>query len=78
METSVVSSISFQAVLYHIVLSLYLDKRRGLQRNTSMRLREFLRAQPEGTPETKCWYIPVLPDLSQGTNIIQFIKVMKL
>ena len=40
--------------------------------------REFPRAQPEGTPETECWYFPVLPDSSQGTDIIQFIKVMKL
>ena len=30
----------------------------------------------EGTPETECWYFPVLPDLSQGTDIIQFLKVM--
>ena len=28
--------------------------------------------------ETECWYFPVLPDLSQGTDIIKFIKVMKL
>ena len=33
---------------------------------------------PEGTPETEYWYFPVLPDLSQGTDIIQFIKVIKL
>ena len=32
----------------------------------------------EGTPETECWYFPVIPDSSQGTDIIQFIKVMKL
>ena len=35
------------------VLSLYLDKRRGVQENTSMRSREVPRAQPEGTPETE-------------------------
>ena len=29
----------------------------------------------EGVPE--CWYFPVLPNSSQGTDIIQFIKVMK-
>ena len=63
---------------YCTVLSLYLDERRGVQGNTSMRLREFPRAQPEGTPETECWYFPVLPDSSQSTDIIQFIKVMKL
>ena len=34
-----------------MVLSLYLDERRGLQGNTSMRSREFRRAQPEGTLE---------------------------
>ena len=37
-----------------IVLSLYLDERRGVQGNTSMRLREFTRAQPKGTPKTEC------------------------
>ena len=36
------------------------------------------KAQPKGTPETKCWYFSVLLDLSQGTDIIQFMKVMKL
>ena len=46
--------------LYCFVLSLYIDKRRGVQGNTSMRSREFVRAQPEGTPETECWYFPVL------------------
>ena len=30
------------------------------------------------TAETECWYFPVLPSLSQGTDIIQFIKVMNL
>ena len=40
--------------LHTSVLSLYLDERKGVQGNTSMRSREFLRAQPEGTPETEC------------------------
>jgi hypothetical protein len=61
-----------------LVLSLYLDEGRGVQENTSMRSKEFLRAQPEGTPERKFWYFPELPASSQGTDIIQFIKVMKL
>ena len=60
--------------VYCQVLSLYLDERRGVQGNTSMRSREFPRAQPKGTPETECWYFPVLPDSSQGTDIIQFLK----
>ena len=51
-------------------LSLYLDEWRGVQENTSMRLREFPRAQVEGTPELECWYFPVLPNSSQGTDII--------
>ena len=34
-------------------------------------------AQPEGPPQTECWYFPVLPDLIQGTNIIIFLKIMK-
>ena len=41
-------------VPYDLVLSLYLDERRGVQGNTRMRSREFPRAQPEGTPETEC------------------------
>ena len=64
--------------VYYSVLSLYIDKRRGVQGNTSMRSREFPRAQPEGTPKTECWYFPVLPDSSRCTDIIQFLKVMKL
>ena len=53
-------------------LSLYLDERRGVQGNTSMRSREFPRAQPEGTPETECWYFPVLPSSRLGTDSVQF------
>ena len=41
-------------------------------------LREFLMAQPEGTPDTECWYFPVLPDSSQGTDIFQFLNVMNI
>ena len=47
--------------VYCQVLSLYLDERRGVQGNTSMRSREFPRAQPEGTPETECWYFLYSP-----------------
>ena len=47
------------------ILYLYLDERRGVQENTSMRSSEFLRAALEGTLETECWYFPVLPDPSQ-------------
>ena len=44
-----------------MVLSLYLDERRGVQGNTSTRSREFPRAHPKGTPETKCWYFLYSP-----------------
>ena len=30
-----------------------------------MRLREFPRAQPEGTPRTECWYFLYSPTLSR-------------
>ena len=52
------------------LLYLYLDEKRGVQENTSMRSREFLRAQHKGTVETEYWYFPVLPDMSHDTNII--------
>ena len=68
------NSVLYCTVLQCTVLSLYLDERTGTQGNTSIRLREFQRAQPEGTPETECWYFPVLPNSSQGTDIIQFVK----
>ena len=60
------------------VLCLYLDETRGEQENTSMRLREFTRPQLTGTPENKCWYSHELHDLSQCTDIIQFLNGMKL
>ena len=41
------------------IMSLYIDERRGVQENTSMRSREFPRAQPEGTPKTECGYFPL-------------------
>ena len=41
-------------------MNLYLDERRGVEGNTSMRSREFARAQPEVTPKTECWYFPIL------------------
>ena len=65
-----------QLALNSTVLSLHLDDRRGVQENTSLRSKEFLRAKPEGTHETECRYFPVLPDLSHSTDIIQFLKVM--
>ena len=55
------------------MLSLYLDERRGLQENSSMRLRKFPMAQPKGTPKTESLFFPLLLDSSQGTDIIQFI-----
>ena len=58
--------------------SLHCTEGRGVQENTSMRLIVFPRAQPKGTAETECWYFPVLLDSSQGTCIIQFVKVKKL
>ena len=62
------------------ILSLYIviDERRGVQGNSSMRSREFPRVQPEGTPKIECWYFPVLADLTRCTDIIQFLKVIKL
>ena len=39
-------------------------------KNNSMRSWEFLRAQQQGTPYIKCWYFPVLPNLSKGTDVI--------
>ena len=31
-----------------------------------------------GNPLTECWYFPVLPDSSQGTDITQFIMLVLL
>ena len=31
-----------------------------------------------GNPSTECWYFPVLPDSSQGTDITQFIMLVLL
>ena len=39
---------------------MYLNERQ-VYGNTSLRLRELRRAQPEGTIETEHWYFPVLP-----------------
>ena len=50
-----------EVYLISIVLSLYLDESRGVQGKTSMWSRQFLRAQPEGTPETECWYFLYYP-----------------
>ena len=65
-----------RAVLYNIrtVLSLNLDERRGVQGNTSMRSREL----PRELLRRNAGIFPVLSDLIQDTDIIQFIKVMKL
>ena len=66
------------SALYRTVLCLYLDKRRGVQKNTSMRSREFPWVKPEGTPSAESWYFPVLPDLSQCTDITQFLMLVLL
>ena len=31
-----------------------------------------------GNPLTECWYFPVLPDSSQGTDITQFTRLVLL
>ena len=54
--------------LRETVLGLYLD-----ERSTGKYQHEV-----EEVPKTECLYFPVLPDLSQGTDIIKFIKGMKL
>ena len=76
--TSLQSSVLLFNKLPGTVLSLYLDERRGVQANSIMRLREFLRAQRDGTPKTECGYFPILPNSNKGTDIIGFVKVMKL
>ena len=62
-------TVLYCTVLYCTVLSLYLAKRREVQENTTMRSKEFLKAQPKGTPETECWYFPVLPKAQKLSNL---------
>ena len=54
-------------------LCLYLDKRRRVQENTSIRYREFPWAAPLGTPSTSCWYFPVLPSSRLGTDSMPYL-----
>ena len=56
------------------VLSLYLDERRGVEENTSMRSREFPRAQPEGTPETECWYFLYSPTRLKVKTLSSYVQ----
>ena len=49
------SQVVLSGTLYCSVLYLYLGERRGVQENTSMRSREFLRAQPKGIPGLNMW-----------------------
>ena len=68
----------FKFISGSMYLYLYLDERRGVQETTrSMRSKEFPRAQPEEPPEIEYWYFPVRPKSSQGTDIIEFKKVIK-
>ena len=62
------------ALLHCTVLSLYLDERRGVHGNTSMRSREFPRAQPEGTPETECWYFLYSPTQVKVQTLSNLLK----
>ena len=50
----------------------------GQEEGSTRKYQHEVEGVPEGTPETKCWYFPVLPNSNQCTDIIHFIKVIKL
>ena len=43
-----------------------------MRSNIPLRLKEFLRAKPEGTPEGEGVYLTVYPELSPNTDSISF------
>ena len=52
---------------------MYIDERR--EYTEIPRVERVPRALPKGTLENECWYFHVLTNLSQCTDIIQFLKV---
>ena len=59
--------VNHKNIVYPVVLSLYIDEKRGVQGNTSMR----------ELPRPNACIFLVPPDSSRCTDIIQFLKVMK-
>ena len=54
------------------ILYPYEDERRNIRSNIPLRLKEFPRAKPEGTPEGKGVYLTVYPESSPNTDSISF------
>ena len=52
------------------ILYLYEDETRNILSNIALRLREFPRAKPEGTPKGGGLYLTVYPELSPNTGSI--------
>ena len=55
-----------------IILYPYWDKRRDIRSNIPLRLKEFPRAKPEGTPEGRAVYLTVYPELSPNKTLYHF------
>ena len=50
----------------------YKDERRNIRSNIPLRLKKFLRAKPEGTPEGRWVYLTGYPESSPNTDNISF------
>ena len=60
--------VEFQYTTFkNYVLYLYYDERRDIQSNIDLRLKEFPRANPKGTPEGEVVYLTVYPESSPNT-----------
>ena len=65
----------FDLIIYSGITSVlypYKDERRDIRSNIPLRLKEFPRAKPGGTPEGKGVYLTVYPESSPNTDIISF------
>ena len=45
--------------------------------NITLRLREFPRAKPKGTPNGKGLYLKVHPELSPNTDFTSFLRIIR-
>ena len=55
-----------------IILYPYLVETRDIRSNIPLRLKEFPRAKPKGTPEDKGVYLTVYPESSPNIDSISF------
>ena len=68
-----IQSSNIQSSTDIVKLYPYFDKLRDTQSNVALCMKEFPKAKPKGTPESKGLYLTMYPNMSNNTDSIPFL-----